>query len=145
MRVPIIAAAMLLCLGIAAHAQPDPPELLHLARLHGVFVNAKGKPIANAVITLVQNQKVAYSAKTDASGKFEIRHVSGRYRLQMRSPGYSPVNRDVIVGLEAFMYLRSSMIYIIAGPGACTDDCASVFTDKSTFNQQLKHDAGHYD
>ena len=140
-----LGVVMLASLAAIAHAQPDPPQTLHLAHLRGVFVTPGGQPIAGAAVTLAHGAKVIYSTTTDRAGRFAFKHVSGHFGLHMRARNYSPVDREVIVGLEMLTYLHSNTLYVIAGPGACSDDCASIFTSKDDFNRQLKHDAGHYD
>jgi hypothetical protein len=127
----------------SAHAQIEVPSPYHLAHLRGIFVDAKGNPIPDAAVTLDRDDKTLYSTRTDRSGKFEIKHVSGRYRLHINMKGYSTVSRDVIVGLEALTYLHGSTLYIIAGPGACTDDCSSVFTSENRFDQAIRKNTRH--
>ncbi len=139
-------AASVLVMAAVAQAQIAVPAPYHLAHLRGVFVDAKGNPIPDAAVTLDQDDKVLYSTKTDRAGKFEIKHVSGRYWLHVNKKGYSTVGREVIVGVEALTYLHSATLYVIAGPGACSDDCSSVFTSKSKFNQAIRRNTtGHYD
>jgi hypothetical protein len=119
-----------------AQISVDPPY--HVAHLRGLFVDAKGNPIPDAEVTLDRGDKAIYSTHTDGSGKFAIKHVSGRYGLRVQKKGYAKLNRQVIVGLEAETYLRGSTLYMIAGPGACMDDCSSVFTSKSKFKQAIR-------
>lgn len=138
-------AASVLAMAAAAHAQVAAPAPYHLARVRGVFVDAKGNPIPGAAVTLDQNDKALYSTKTDRAGKFEIKHASGRYWLHINMKGYSTVNREVIVGVETLMYLHSEPLYVIAGPGACSDDCSSVFTSRSKFDQAISRNTGHND
>jgi hypothetical protein len=138
----LVAAAMTLS-WVAANAQLDPPGPFHIARLHGVYVNAKGDPISGAEVTLQQNDKVKYATRTDRNGRFAFKHVSGRFALRANIKGYSPLDREVIVGLEALTYLHSETLYVIAGPGACSDDCSSVFTSRDKFDQAIRRDTGH--
>jgi hypothetical protein len=138
-------AASVVAMAAAAQAQIAVPGPYHLAHLRGVFVDAKGNPIQGAAVTLDRDDKVVYSAKTDRAGKFEIKHASGHYWLHVNKMGYSPLNREVIVGVEALTYLHSETLYVIAGPGACSDDCSSVFTNKSKFSQALSRNTGHND
>ena len=127
----------------AAHAQLDLPGPMHLAHLHGVFVNEKGDPIQGAVVTLDRDQKVIYSTRTDAGGRFAFKHVSGHYSLHVSAKGYSQLNREVIVGLEALTYLRTDKLYVIAGPGACTDDCCTVYRSRDKFDDAIKRNKEH--
>jgi len=108
-------------------------------------MDAKGNPIPGAAVTLDQNDKVICSTQTNRTGRFEIKHVSGRYWLHVHMKGYSTVAREVIVGVEVLTYLHSATLYIIAGPGACSDDCSSVFTSKDRFDHAVRRNAGHYD
>ena len=123
---------------VAAQAQIEAPRPYHLAHVRGVFVDAKGNPIQGAAVTLDKDDEVMYSTRTDRVGRFEIKHVSGRYRLHVDMKGYSTVDRQVIVGLEAETYLHGSTLYMIAGPGACTDDCSKVFTSRGKFDEAIR-------
>jgi hypothetical protein len=127
-----------------APAQIAPPAPFHLAHLRGVFVDAKGNPITGATVSLDRDEKVIYSTRTDRAGRFEIKHVTGRFGLHVDMKGYSRVDRQVIVGLEAETYLHGSTLYMIAGPGACTDDCSKVFTSRGKFDQAIRGSAGPY-
>ena len=139
------ATAILLAPSVIAWAKVEPPGALHLWRLQGFYVNAAGKPIENVEVTLVRDGNIRYKAKTDASGSFEFEHVYGRYSLHIeRSGDYSQLSREVIVG-EAATLLRGNKLYVIAGPGACTDDCSSVFTNKSDFDKAIRRNIGHHD
>jgi hypothetical protein len=110
-----------------------------------VFVDAKGKPIPGAAVTLDQDNQVKFSTRTDRAGRFEIKHAAGRFWLHLHENGYAPVDRQVIVGIEAVSYLHGSTLYMIAGPGACTDDCSKVFTRKDRFQQAIRAYAGRPD
>jgi hypothetical protein len=129
-----------LTMAVMASAQIEAPRPYHLAHMRGVFVDAKGNPIQGAAVTLDKDDHVIYSTRTDRAGRFEIKHVSGRYRLHVDMKGYSTVDRQVIVGLEAETYLHGSTLYVIAGPGACTDDCSKVFTSRGKFDEAIRED-----
>jgi Carboxypeptidase regulatory-like domain len=136
-------AALILATAASAHAQIEVDPPYHLSHLRGIFVDAKGNPIPDAAVTLDRDDKTLYSTRTDRSGKFEIKHASGRYWLHINMKGYSTVGRDVIIGVEMLTYLHGSTLYVIAGPGACTDDCSSVFTSKSRFDQAIRKNTRH--
>jgi len=136
--------AWLAAMTVAAPSQISGPAPYHLPHLRGVYVDAKGNPIPDAEVTVGRDDKVLESAKTDRSGRFEIKHITGHYWLRVKKNGYSPVGRQVIVG-EALTYVHSGTLYVIAGPGACSDDCSSVFTSKSKFEQAIRRNTGHLD
>ena len=122
-------------------AKVEPAGPLHLWRLHGFFMSSAGKPIENIEVTLLRNGETLYKTLTDVSGRFEFDHVYGRYSLHIeKSKDYSQLSREVIVG-EAATMLRSNTLYVIAGPGACTDDCSSVFTKKSDFEKAVRRNS----
>ena len=138
-------AAAFPAMAMAAHPQLEGPGPYHLAHLHGVFVDAKGNPIPGAAVTLIdRDNKVKSSTTTDRSGKFQIKHISGHYWLHVKTPGYSVVNREVVVG-EAVTYLHGATLYVIAGPGACSDDCSTVFTSRTQFEHAIRRNTGHQD
>jgi hypothetical protein len=144
-RNDILSIVVLTVSALTAQAQIEAPKPYHLAHLRGFFMDAKGNPIPGAAVTLDKDDKVIYSTQTNTAGRFEIKHVSGRYWLHVHMNGYSTVGREVIVGVEALTYLHGETLYIIAGPGACSDDCSSVFTNKSQFDHAVRKNAGHYD
>ena len=124
-------------------AKVEPAAPLHLWRIHGLFVNPAGRPIENVEVALVRDGNTRYTTKTDASGRFAFDHVYGRYSLHIeKSKDYSQLSREVIVG-EAATVLRGNTLYVIAGPGACTDDCSSVFTSKSDFEKAVRRNTEH--
>ena len=108
-------------------------------------MNPAGKPIENVEVTLVRDGDTRFRTKTDGSGRFAFDHVYGRYSLHIeKSSDYSQLSRDIIVG-EAATVLRSNTLYVIAGPGACTDDCSSVFTSKNDFEKAVRRNIRHRD
>jgi hypothetical protein len=121
-----------------------PQGPMHLWRLHGFYMNAAGQPIDNAELTLQLDGAVLYRVKTDAAGRFAFEHVRGRYTLRIeKSSNYSQLSREVIVGLETATALRKNTLYIVAGPGACTDDCSSVFMSKYDYENAIRRNTGH--
>ena len=141
-----LAVAFVLLASALAWAKVEPPGPLHLWRLHGFFMDPTGKPIENVEITLVRDGTIHYTTKTDATGKFAFDHVSGRYSLHIdKSKEFSELSREVIVGVETATMLRRVTLYVIAGPGACTDDCSSVFTSKSDYENTIRRNTGHHD
>lgn len=117
---------------------------MHLWRLHGFYMNPAGKPIENVEIILVRDGVVRFKTRTDAAGRFAFDHVSGRYRLQIeKATNHSLLSREVVVGLETATVLKRNTLYVIAGPGACTDDCSSVFTNKGDFDKAVRRNTGH--
>jgi hypothetical protein len=124
-------------------AKIEMPGPLHLWRVQGFWVNPLGKPLENVEVTLMQDGTVVHKTRTDESGRFSFDHVSGRFWLHIDKSDYSQLSREVIVGLETLTLLRKNTLYIIAGPGACTDDCSSVYTNKSDFERTIRHNNGH--
>lgn len=117
---------------------------MHLWRLRGFYMDAKGKPIENVEVTLLRDGTVRYRTRTDAAGRFAFEHVAGRYRMQIeKTSDHSLLSREVIVGLETATILKRKTLYVIAGPGACTDDCSSVYTSKDDFDKAVRRNTGH--
>ena len=134
-------AAMSIC--AAAYAQLDVPGPTHLWRLKGMVADGLGKPMENVEVTLVRNERVLHTTRTDARGRFAFDHVSGRYWVRMHPKNFSMVSREVIVGDEALMLLRRKGFYVVLGPGACEDDCSSVFTSKGDFDKAIRKKTQH--
>lgn len=127
-------------------AKVEEPGPMHVWRLRGFYMDAKGKPIENVEVTLVRDGTVRYRTRTDGAGGFAFDHVAGRYRMHIeKAKDHSLLSREVIVGLETATILKRKTLYIIAGPGACTDDCSSVYTNKSDFDKAVRRNTGHQD
>lgn len=144
-KIPVnIALTVLLCLAAwpASHAQPDAPQVIHLVHLRGVVVNPKGQPVANADVSLLKDDRVAYATHTDASGQFVFDHVDGHWVFHVKTPGYSIAVRNIVVEFEMSALARKQL-YVILGPGACNDDCSSVFTSKRDFDRVIRRNTQH--
>jgi hypothetical protein len=64
--------------------------------------------------------------------------------LHIEKSDYSQLSREVIVG-EMVTLLGKKTLYVIAGPGACTDDCSSIFTSKSEFDRTIRRNTRYHD
>jgi hypothetical protein len=128
--------------GTVCQAQIDMPGPIHVVHLRGVVVNPKGQPVVNADVNLLKDDRVAYATHTDAAGRFAFEHVDGHWVFRVKSPEYSIAVRNVVVEFEISALARKQL-YVILGPGACSDDCSSVFTSKSQFDQVIKHNTKH--
>ena len=113
---------------------------IHLWRLHGLLVSPEGKPLANVPVTLSRANKLIAKTTTDSAGHFAFDHIYGHYQLHIDRTKYSPLDREVIVGIET-AELSRKMLYVIAGPGACADDCSSVFTSRNEFQRKIRENA----
>ncbi len=141
-----LAIAMCLAAVGLAWAKVEEPGPMHLWRLHGFYMNPAGKPMENVEITLMRDGVIRYKTRTDAAGRFGFDHVSGRYWLQIaKANDHSQLSREIIVGLETATVLKRNTLYVIAGPGACTDDCSSVYTSRSDFEKAVRRNTGHQD
>jgi hypothetical protein len=131
-------------LGGFAHAQPDAPKPIHLVHLRGVVVNPKGQPVPNADVSLLRDDAVAFSTHTDGAGRFAFEHVEGHFLFRVKTPDYSIAARNVVVEFE-ISAVRRSTLYVVLGPGACSDDCSSVFTSKSDFDRVIRRNTRHFE
>jgi len=130
----------LLCFATCAslNAQVAAPKPFYLARVEGYVVNSLGKPVLNAEVTLVQDDKVAYRTRTDNAGAFRFDHALGHYMFRVARTEYAPAAREVRVGDLIESYVQRKKLYVIVGPGACMDECSSVFTSKHEFEQAIQ-------
>jgi hypothetical protein len=139
----VLAGCLLLSSQVYAQLTPEGP--LHVSRIQGIVVNGHGKPVAGATVTLArgEGEETEFETTTDDSGRFHFDHVSGKYLLRVARTEYAGASREVVVG-EALMYvMRRNTIYAIVGPGACTDDCSSVFASRNEFDRVIKRNNGH--
>jgi hypothetical protein len=136
---------LLLTSKVQAQLTPEGP--LHVAHIRGVVVDSHGKPVIDAKVTLArgEGQEVLHETATDNSGSFRFDHVSGQYLLHVGRTENAGASREVIVEEILPILMLKNTIYVIAGPGACTDDCSSVFSSKTEFDHVLKRNNGqHY-
>jgi hypothetical protein len=117
---------------------------LHVSHIQGIVVNSHGKPVVGAKVTLArgEGEKVQFKTTTDGSGRFRFDHVSGKYLLHVEHTENAGASREVVVGEVLMTVMLRNTIYVIAGPGACTDDCSSVFASKSEFDRVIKRNNG---
>lgn len=141
-RACVVLALFLLACG-SSWARVEGVGTLHMWRLHGVYLDATGKPLANVVVMLQRGGRVAYRTTTDKTGHFDFPKAYGHYLLHIDHSQYSQLSREVVIGVDMAM-LHRTHLYVIAGPGGCTDDCSSVFTSKSEFERALRRDSEHH-
>jgi len=87
-------------------------------------------------------RKAVRTTQTDSAGRFAIKNVTGHYVIRMKTPNYSIVSREIFVQLELVTQIAGNRLYVILGPGQCSDDCSTVFTSKNDFDKALRHSAG---
>jgi hypothetical protein len=141
----VVVMALFFAVTSLSWARVEMPGPLHLWSLHGFFVSPAGKPMGNVEVTLVRDGTILYKTRTDGTGRFSFDHIHGRYLLHIEKSDYSQLSREVIVGLDTVTLLRRNTLYVIAGPGACNDDCSAVFTSKSDFEQTIRRNTAHHD
>jgi hypothetical protein len=133
-------AAALLCaasaLTISAQDTfPRPERLTHVA---GIVVKPDGTPLIGVAVTLERDGKPLHSTTTDAAGAFEFRNVHGQFVFRVARTQFAPAMREVIVDDELVVAAERKKLYVIAGPGACEDECSEVLTSKHDFENALK-------
>jgi hypothetical protein len=125
------------------NAQVDTPGPERLSHVEGYVVNPVGSPVADLEVTLAENDKVAYRTRTDKSGEFQFDHVRGQYTFRIARTEYSPAIREIVVTDEVVTALERKKLYVILGPGACTDACSAVLTSKREFDRAIRERSKH--
>jgi hypothetical protein len=123
---------------LAIMAQVDVPGPERLSHAEGYVVNPVGRPAVDAEVTLVRDNKIAYQTRTDKSGEFRFDHVTGQFTFQVARTEYSPATQEIVVTGEVVTALKRKKLYVILGPGACTDACSLVTTSKHEFDQAIR-------
>jgi 5-hydroxyisourate hydrolase-like protein (transthyretin family) len=143
-RIFLVLAGCLL-LSPQVYSQLTPEGALHVSHIQGIVASSHGKPVAGAKVTLSrgQGENAEFETTTDDSGRFHFDHVSGQYLLDVERTEYAGASREVIVGEVLMTVMHRDTIYVIVGPGACTDDCSSVFASRSEFDRIIKRNNGH--
>ncbi len=78
------------------------------------------------------------STHTDPKGAFEFDHASGEYLFRVERSANAPAAREILVRMELATLVQRKKLYVILGPGACTDACSSIFTSKQEFDKALR-------
>ncbi len=130
----------LFCAGVCgtSHAQLETDGPIRLSSVEGIVVNSLGKPAANIEVTLSQENKVLYRTHTDQAGRFQLDRSAGDYLFQVARSQYAPAARQIVVRTELVTLVERKKLYVILGPGACTDACSSVLTSKQEFDKALR-------
>jgi hypothetical protein len=136
---------VLICSAICSslYAQIDVAKPIQLTRVSGYVVNSFGKPVINAEVTLVRDETVAFRTRTDGRGAFRFDHVRGRYWFRVGRTEYAPAAQEVKVADVLVTYLERKKLYVIVGPGACMDECSSVFTSRHEFDRAIQKKNRH--
>ena len=144
-----LGAAKLVALAIVSslpvvHAQITIHKPLHVSRVQGIVANKSGEPISNAEITLLREGSLTLKSHTDESGQFKIGSAAGPLLLRVSASGYSPLARDLIVETTTDALSRTSQVYVMLGPAACSDECSLLFTNRKYFDRAVRLNTGHY-
>lgn len=131
-------------LAFRANAQIEILKPLHLSHVQGVVTDSSGRPVANADVTLVREESVAFKTKTDDSGRFALDQASGRYWFRVSGSSYSPAAREVIVGADLETVFQRAELYVMLGPASCSDECSFIYTNKKKFDRAVRWNTGHY-
>ncbi len=118
-------------------AQVDIPGPERLGHVEGYVVNPVGHPAVDVDVTLSQDEKIAFKARTDKTGWFRFEHVKGPYTFQVARTEFAPAIRDIVVTDEVVTALERKKLYVILGPGACQDECSLILTNKRDFDREI--------
>jgi len=124
--------------GVAHTQQLDVDTPLRLARAEGFVTDSHGKPVTNVEVTLVRDNKVQMSTRTDHAGAFHFDHAEGSYLLRVARTENAPAAQQIVVRAELGTLLERKKLYIVLGPGACADECSSVYTSKQEFDHAIR-------
>jgi hypothetical protein len=127
-----------------AYAQIEILKPHHVWHVQGYVTNRSGMPIADAEVTLVREESVAFKTNTDGSGKFKFDHAAGQYWLRVMAPHYSTAARDVVIGADLTALFHGSTFYVMLGQNSCMDECSPIYTSKKKFDHAVRWNTGHY-
>lgn len=90
----------------------------------GHVVDAEGKPLPDARVTLTSARSMRFPVTTDAAGRFEVKVVEpGKLTLRARRPGFSPASRpaEIPAGTLRFDLGTVELAAAIGVEGEVTD------------------------
>jgi hypothetical protein len=131
-----LVCAVICCVARAQQLEMDGP--IRLARAEGIVTDSYGKPVANVEVALLRDDKVRMSTRTDQAGAFRFDHAEGGYLLRVARTENAPAARQIVVRAELGTLLERKKLYVVLGPGACADECSSVYTSKQEFDHAIR-------
>jgi hypothetical protein len=139
LRLALLGAAV----SVVAFGQIEREGPIHLSNVEGYVVNSKGKPVADAEVTLSQDEKVVLSTRTDRAGAFRFEHADGHFVFRVGRTMFAPAEREILVRVELATAVARKKLYVIVGPGACADACSSVSTSRREFDRVISENSKH--
>jgi hypothetical protein len=137
-RTLLIALVCTALCGVTCAQQLEQDGPIRLAHAEGFVTNSYGKPVANVEVTLWRDDKVRMSTRTDQAGAFRFDHAEGNYVLRVARTENAPAARQIVVRGELATLLERKKLYVVLGPGACADECSSVYTSKQEFDHAIR-------
>jgi hypothetical protein len=134
----MLAALACSAFGLAVRAQVAPEPPIHLASVEGYIVDTSGKPLVHADVSLEKDGAVAYKTSTDDAGAFHFDRVQGDFLFRVARTQFAPAAREIHVGELIQSYVMRKKLYVIVGPGACMDECSTIFTNKHDFQKAVQ-------
>jgi len=125
------------------HGQVAVEGPIRLSRVQGYVVDSNGKPAPNLEATLSRDETVVYRTHTGPSGAFRFDHASGRLWFRVARSKDAPAAREIVVQPEIATLLARRKLYVVLGPGACADECSSVYTSRESFDRAIRRLTGH--
>lgn len=129
---------VMLSMTVQLNAQLEVDGPIHLSHVEGFVFNSAGKPVVDAEVRLVRDENVAKTTRTDSTGAFRFDHAAGKFMFRVERTQEAPAAREVIVTDELVTRVERKRLYVVVGPGACTDECSSVFTSKKEYEQLIR-------
>jgi hypothetical protein len=138
---PVLLVCSVMCRVLHAQIAVDGP--IRLSRVEGLVINKLGKPVVGAKVSLVRDDAIVLSTQTNQSGEFRFDHASGRYLFRVERTEFSPAAHEIVATDEIVTDLERKRLYVVVGPGACTDECSSVSTSKREFDRVIRENSRH--
>jgi hypothetical protein len=133
----LLTVAILLTITVA-NAQVDCfYRTLHIGRLHGIVTDQLGDPVSDAIVRLKRDGNSVAEARTDGTGQFAIKKVTGHFDLTIEATGFSKAWSPLEIGRDVQSLFQKSMlrVMLLVGGG---EDCEVVTTNKKEFEKAVR-------
>ena len=110
-------------------------KIIHVSRVQGRVFDHTGGPIADALVTLSSDGKLALQARTDQQGAFAFKALPGKYHLKATAAGFTWTEAEVDSGKDASNLFRPSNLWVFLAVGA--DSCPWIVTSNREFKRAI--------
>jgi hypothetical protein len=106
--------------------------------VHGIVTDPRGRPIADATVSLKSKNDTKAETKTDGAGNFRLYVPSGHYEFFVHAPAFVDGWTPLYIGLNLRSLVHSNTLYVVLAVGwlYCPPHLT---TSKGEFTRQIQN------